>query len=174
MSLSSLPRTNRFPLFICGVLGACSAPPTSPPGQVVSTAQATSGVQLPPDLWNNFLAGRRNLAQDCPWPDKARYGKTKDAFTKGRLPIHSLPTEGGALDGCAVIRFSLDAQGKVTTAEIAEAHPDSIGAFAFTLIRAMTFTHPTGAADRYMIRFGLHRQATGQWSEFEDMRGNDT
>lgn len=174
MSLSSLQRTDRLLLVICGVLGACSAPPTSPPGQVVSIAQATPAGQLPPNFWSSFLAGRGNLAQDCPWPDKGKYGRTKDAFTKGRLPIHSLPTEGGALDGCAVIRFSLDAQGKVTTAEIAEAHPDSIGALAIILIRAMTFTPPTEAEDRYMIRFGLHRQATGQWSEFEDMRGNDT
>jgi hypothetical protein len=131
----------------------------------------TAVKSLPPQFWNGFLAGRAELARACPWPDDREYGRTTDIFKKGKQPMDALPRTPGKIDGCAVLRFHLDAHGNVTASQVAMEHPAGVSGYAITLLQAMQF-QPGDPHAEYLIRFGMHRSSSGFWSIFQDIHGS--
>ncbi len=129
----------------CAMLSACQQP--APPAPV-STAYPKSAHGSPYGTArlhhpvHKKLPGNTpvELASDCAWPAHAHVSTaTRLDSSTSQAPVGATPTPAAAVEGCAVLRFSLSKTGAVSWIEVVSAKPETIAPLALKCLLAARF-----------------------------------
>jgi hypothetical protein len=156
-----MTRTTLLALAICLCSGGCII--VEPPRQ----AQNAYAVPQDPAMARRieqFRAANATFAQNCPLPpvETAERAVQVRAPNEPAVPI-TPDIKAEWVNGCAVVRFSVDETGHVTSAESITEQPTGTGAPAIDILRLNRFRSATGSPPGapLVIRVGMAQPEGG-------------
>ena len=121
------------------------------------------------------MAADTSPAVACPWLDSEHY--------RPAVPLAGVPPAGAAgvpplpaaataafVPGCAILRFTVNADGTVAAAALRAANPLNDGPTALAVLQQMRFQPARDPAVPFMIRLGMQRDSAGRISITPDTR----
>ena len=148
---------NHAALALCLATTACIVVPLRPVPYAAEGQSPAGQVQQMRDAAARF-------AVDCPLPDSYSYDHAVQLRPPGEpaAPVtHAILAEW--VDGCAILRFTVDDHGRVATVETVSEAPAGTANPAADIIRLNRFANTSGAGpgSPMLIRVGMARAGTG-------------
>ena len=103
----------------------------------------------------NALMVTDAAARDCPWPaDADHYEQTTLAPRSATTPSPRLGVFDSVKQGCAILTFTVDENGQLTSVDLVSANPPAFGAIAPKILRWNNFASGASTLTEFMVRLG--------------------
>lgn len=138
----------------CALASGCSHPggqDTNPKSGEAAQTRAANGLKV-----------TDAAARDCPWPaDVDHYVQTTLAPRGVNTPSPRLGVFDSVSQGCAILTFTVDENGLVTSADLVSANPPAFGAIAPKILRWSNFASGASTLTEFMVRLGAAKLPSG-------------